>query len=90
MVRTMIQLTEDQAKALKKLARMRKTSVAALVRESVTLYVNTDKSSAKQDERRRRALEGLKKIKMAKYKDIEGKKDLSTNHDQYLVEIYSS
>lgn len=90
MIRTMIQLTEDQAKALKKLARARKTSVAALVRESVALYVSADKSTTKHDEKRRRALEGLKKIKLAKYKDIEGKKDVSINHDKYLAEVYSS
>lgn len=90
MVRTMIQLTEGQVKDLKKLAKIRKISVAALVRESVSLYVNTSKANIKEDEKRRRALEGLEKIRKAKYKDIEGKKDLSTNHDYYLEEAYAS
>lgn len=90
MVRTMIQLTEDQVKALKKLAKLRKTSVAALVRESVALYVSADNSNARRNEKRRRALAGLEKIKQAKYKDIEGKKDVSVNHDKYLAEAYSS
>jgi len=86
----MIQLTEEQAKALKKIAKTRKTSVAALVRESVALYVSADNFNAKRNEKRLRALAGLEKIKQAKYKDIEGKKDVSINHDKYLAETYLS
>ena len=39
MIRTMVQLTEEQLKALKELAKARKTSVASLVRESVEQYM---------------------------------------------------
>ena len=38
MIRTMVQLTEEQLKALKAMAKARKTSVARLVRESVAQY----------------------------------------------------
>lgn len=90
MVRTMVQLTEEQVKALKKLAKARKTSMAQLVRESITLYVNSSIAKTEQEEKRRRALEGLDKIRKAKFKDAQGKRDVSKNHDDYLDEVYSS
>ena len=90
MVRTMVQLTEEQLKVLKTMAKARKTSVARLVRESVAVYVAASTQNPEREKKRRRALNGLKKIKKANYRDIEGKKDVSTNHDQYLAEIYSS
>ena len=90
MIRTMVQLTEEQVKALKTLAKTRKTSVANLVRESVTAYVTTTAKNPEQIKKKRRALAGLQKIKKAKFRDVAGKKDLSVNHDKYLEEIYSS
>ena len=90
MVRTMVQLTEEQLKILKTMAKTRKTSVARLVRESVAVYVGNSTQNPEHEKKRRRALNGLKKIKKAKFQDMEGKKDISTNHDQYLAEIYSS
>ncbi|MDO9303216.1 MAG: hypothetical protein Q7T89_17640 [Anaerolineales bacterium] len=90
MIRTMVQLTEEQLKVLKTMAKARKTSVARLVRESVTIYVATSTQNPEREKKRRRALNGLKKIKKANYRDIDGKTDVSTNHDQYLAEIYSS
>jgi len=90
MVRTMVQLTEEQVRALKTLAKTRKTSIAKLVRESVTVYVATAMSDPEQQKKKRRALAGLQKIKKAKYRDIAGKKDVSINHDKYLEEIYAS
>lgn len=90
MVRTMVQLTEEQVKALKKLAKARKTSLAQLVRESVDQYIVTAPRELTREEKRQRALEGLEKIQKAGFRDMEGKKDLSINHDQYLEEIYAS
>ena len=90
MIRTMVQLTEEQVKALKALAKTRKTSVASLVRESVTAYVTTTAQAPEQIKKKRRALAGLQKIKKAKFRDVAGKKDLSVNHDKYLEDIYSS
>jgi uncharacterized protein YgbK (DUF1537 family) len=90
MVRTMVQLTDKQVRALKKLAKVRKTSVAQLVRESVTIYVASSALTAEREEKRRRALAGLEKIKKARFKDIEGKTDVAKSHDKYLEEIYAS
>jgi hypothetical protein len=90
MVRTMVQLTEEQARALKAMAKARKVSVARLVRESVSAYVATAAKDPEQMNKKRRALAGLQKIKQATFRDIAGKKDVSINHDKYLEEIYAS
>jgi len=87
MVRTMVQLTEEQVKALKTLAKARKTSVAKLVRESVTFYVaSTAQVSLQERKKRARAIRSV----AGKYHDIQRAKDLSTNHDKYLEEAFSS
>jgi len=90
MIRIMVQLTEEQLKALKELAKARKTSVAKLVRESVAQYVVVAAKEADREEKRCRALEFLEYIKNhpEEFRDIEGKTDVSTNHDKYLAEIY--
>jgi mRNA-degrading endonuclease RelE of RelBE toxin-antitoxin system len=90
MVRMMVQLTEEQVKALKELAKTRKTPVAKLVRESVAVYVASSSKSPEQLKKKKRALAGLEKIKKAKFRDSEGRKDVSINHDKYLEEIYAS
>jgi uncharacterized protein YgbK (DUF1537 family) len=88
MIRTMIQLTEEQLKALKELAKARKTSVASLVRESVTQYVNTATKEVEREEKRLRALAFIKYIEEHpdEFRDIEGKTDVSINHDEYFVQ----
>ena len=88
MVRTMIQLTEEQMKALKALAKARKTSVAKLVRESVAQYMAAAQYDPLREEKRRRALEFIKKIESGEiqFHDMEGKTDVARNHDKYLNE----
>ena len=88
MVRIMVQLTEEQMKALKALAKARKTSVAKLVRESVTQYVTAARNEPVMEEKRRRALEFIKKIESGEiqFHDIEGKTDIAKHHDKYLNE----
>jgi uncharacterized protein YgbK (DUF1537 family) len=88
MIRTMVQLTEEQLKALKELAKARKTSVASLVRESVSQYVTAATQDAKYEEKRQRALEFIKYIKEhpKEFQDIEGKTDVSIHHDEYFVQ----
>ncbi len=80
MIRTQIQLTEEQAKAIKTLAMKRDTKVAELIRRSVDELlqkaVGTDLA-----ERRRRALAAAGRFHF-------GKTDVSTNHDDYLAEAY--
>lgn len=92
MVRMMVQLTEEQVKALKEIAKARKTPVARLVRESVAQYIVTTPSELTDAEKRQRALEFIRQLKEKKiqYPDIEGKTDVSGNHDKYLDEIYGT
>jgi hypothetical protein len=46
-------------------------------------------SNKDRDKKRRLALKGLKKIRKAKFRDVDNKANLSINHDQYLDEIYA-
>lgn len=79
MVRTIVQLTEDQAAALKRLARQRRTSVAAIVREAVDEILEGRKDPERRSERaeRARALAGSMDS---------GLGDLAENHDVYLAD----
>lgn len=77
MVRTQIQLTEEQASALKRLAAERGVSMATLVREGVDRVVAQDDWQA----RRQRALASI-----GKYRS--GYTDISQNHDEYLAEDF--
>ena len=88
MIRTMVQLTEEQVKALKALAKTRKTSVAKLVRESVAQYIVTTPGELTREEKRQRALDFINHIRAhpEKYRDIEGKTDVSGNHDEYFAQ----
>jgi hypothetical protein len=88
MIRTMVQLTEEQLKALKELAKARNTSVASLVRESVEQYVAIASAEAEREEKWHQALEFLDYINdhPEEFQDIEGKTDVSINHDEYFVQ----
>ncbi len=88
MKRMMVQLTEEQIEALKELAKARKMSVARLVRESVAQYVVVTNKEADREEKRLRALEFIRKIESGEiqFHDIEGKTDVSINHDEYFVQ----
>lgn len=92
MKRMMVQLTEEQMKALKELAKERKSSVSKLVRESVASYVANAPKEITREEKRIRALEFIKQIKNGEvaFHDIEGKTDVAKNHDKYLAEIYGT
>jgi hypothetical protein len=80
MVRTQIQLTESQARALRDLARAEGRSVADLIRSAVDGLLrdlgHVDQESIRQ---RARALAGRFRS---------GVKDLGTGHDQHLEEAY--
>lgn len=92
MVRIMVQLTEGQLQALKEISKARKTPVAKLVRESVAQYIVTAPRELTYEEKRQRALDFIQQIKEGKFQahDIEGKTDVSVNHDEYLDEIYGT
>ena len=80
MLRTQIQLTEEQAARLKKIAGARNRSVAKLIREAVDEYLRADVVQS-DDEKRRRALKAAGCASS-------GLGDLAEKHDEYLAEIF--
>ena len=80
MVRTQIQLTENQAKALKKIAQSRHLSVAEIIRKAVDTLIKSS-SVIDTEERHKRAMEIVGKFGS-------GKQDISKKHDLYLAEAY--
>jgi 16S rRNA U516 pseudouridylate synthase RsuA-like enzyme len=81
MVRTQIQLTEGQAKTLKRLAKKQQRSVAELIRRSIDLYL-AQRGELPLDQQYERAL-----ALAGKYRS--GDADLGRNHDHYLAESYA-
>ena len=80
MVRTQIQITEEQAKAVKKIALARRLSVAELIRRAVDVMVKSN-PVADPEEKRRRAIEIVGKFHS-------GKHDIAKKHDEYLADAY--
>ncbi len=82
MLRTQIQLTEEQARALKERARQEERSMSDLVRESVSEYLTrrcvVDREALAQ---RARALAG---------RFHSGEPDLAEQHDRHLDEAFDS
>ena len=80
MIQTQIELTETQATALEELAVKRQLGFNDLILEAIEKFLET--ASREDAERRQRALAviGL----------FEGPEDLAENHDDYLIEAYSS
>ena len=80
MVRTQIQLTEEQARALKRMAQSRHLSVAELIRKAVDTMIKSS-TVVNVEERRKRAFEIVGKFSS-------GKRDISKKHDLYLADAY--
>jgi len=80
MVRTQVQLTEEQAKILKRLAHSRHLSVAELIRQAVESLIRSS-SVADIEERRKRALDIVGRFSSEK-------RDISKEHDKYLAEAF--
>jgi hypothetical protein len=80
MVRTQIQLTEKQAKVLKRMAQSRQLSVAELIRVAVDRMI-TSSPMVDIEEKHQRAMDVVGKFGS-------GKHDVSKNHDAYLSEEY--
>ena len=79
MIRTQVQLEDDQYERLKALAAKRSESLSHLVRESVERFL--------ADSERREAWDRLLKAAGSCH-DPEGRKDASTRRDEYLSEAY--
>jgi len=77
MVRTQIQLTEKQAKALKKLASSRQLPMAELIRQGVDAILISP-VGFNAEEKRKRAL-----AVAGRYRS--GKRDISREHDKHLA-----
>jgi hypothetical protein len=80
MVRTQIQLTERQAKALKAMARAQGISAAEIVRRAIDELMQSNLMIDDSD-RRTRALSAVGRFRS-------GRADVSRNHDSYLSEAY--
>ena len=78
MVRTIIQLTDVQSKALKERAREQGVSASELVRQGVDMVLGTRIGDA----------EMRKRAKAAVGFASSGDTDVSERHDDYLVEVY--
>lgn len=81
MVRTQVQLTEDQAKALKKMAASQHQSVAELVRKAVDALIKTS-PLVDSVERQKRAVDIVGKFSS-------GRRDIAKKHDAYLGDSYA-
>ncbi len=77
MIRTQIQITPEQARALKRMAAREGKSVAELIRNSVDAVLRTG-GIQDQADIRRKAIEATGKLS--------GPVELSDKHDDYLAE----
>ena len=80
MIRTQVQLTQEQVQGLRRLAEQKKKSLADLVRQSVELYLTHEAETGKA-------------LRVQRALAISGKfaskaTDVSTNHDKYLADAY--
>lgn len=80
MIRTQIQLPEQQVFVLKQLAALQHTSMAELIRRAIDMFTASSDSGNIQ-ERRQRALAASGQFRS-------GSSDLSARHDDYLAEAY--
>lgn len=80
MIRTQVQLTEQQVRRIQQLAADKGVSMAQLIREAVEQYTCSG-TAASREERVRRALAVAGRFRS-------GLGDLSTEHDQYLAEAF--
>jgi hypothetical protein len=78
MVRTQIQLTERQARELKRMAAREGVSMAKVIRRAVDAKIRAG-GEVPREERVRRAMAVMGKFHS-------GIKDLAVNHDKYLAE----
>jgi len=81
MIRTQIQLTEEQAARLKEMAHNRIESVSALIREALDTFLAGNASD-------RNALFRHALTVVGKYKAVAD--DISLDHDSYLEEDFRS
>jgi hypothetical protein len=84
-VRTQIQLTGEQARALKELAHQRGVSMAEVIRQAVEREIALDERKAKWD----RALDFIDRASRGEF-GVDEATDVAANHDFYLDQIYGA
>ncbi len=80
MVRTQIQLPEEQVVLLKKMAAAQHKSMAEIIRQAIDYFAKA-KQAGGEGLRRRRAMAAAGRFRS-------GVKDLAASHDSYLAEIF--
>jgi hypothetical protein len=73
-------LTEEQVKALKKIALSRHLSIAEIIRQAVDTVIRSN-IVVDVEEKRKRAIDVVGRFSS-------GKRDISRKHDTYLVEAF--
>lgn len=81
MIRTQIQLTEEQLRRVKRLSRQRSVSIAEVIRSFVDHGISAE--SPRRDEAYRRA-----RAVVGRFPDRDGARDLARDHDRYLDEAF--
>jgi Arc/MetJ-type ribon-helix-helix transcriptional regulator len=82
MVRTQIQITEQQAEEVKRIARARRVSAAEIIREALDHLIRSGTGvTIAAEDRRARALNAVGKFSS-------GKREISRKHDKYLSEAF--
>ena len=79
MIRTQIQLTEEQLKNLKRLASKKHVSISELIRQGVNVLIRSGEANI--EDRKKRAIAAAGRFRS-------GKKDISVKHDEYLTEAF--
>jgi Arc/MetJ-type ribon-helix-helix transcriptional regulator len=86
MIRTQIQLTQEQSRRIKEVAEREEISMAEVIRRAVDFWLETGGTLTKE-ERRQRAVQAVREIDGKYYSDSS---DVSANHDTYLDEVYGA
>jgi len=80
MVRTQIQLSEEQTQSLKKIASKQHVSLAELIRQGVNILLRSSVDIT-IEERKKRAITAAGHFRS-------GKRNISARHDEYLSEAF--
>lgn len=80
MIRTQIQLTEEQAEKARRLAAERGVSIAEVIRQLLD-------ATPAGDDRVARLTRAVEAVRDVGFRDREGKTDVGVRHDEYLADL---